>query len=226
MSPDADLLTPLRRYWGYDSFPPAAGAHRAQPARRPRYLRGHAHGRRQVALLPIAGGSSPEQTVVVISPLIALMQDQVAQLAQMGIPAAVLNSSLSRRSEQSQVMRQARAGEYRLLYLSPERLARDDTLDWLQRVPVCIFRHRRGALHFRMGTRVPAGLSPVEPLRGIISRSAHRGVHRQRHAACASRHYRAARTARSGQVHCQLPPAQSALPGARMRTRASRLRCC
>lgn len=78
------------------------------------------------------------QTAIVISPLIALMQDQAAQLAQMGIPAAVLNSSLSN-EQQSLVMRKARDGEYRLLYLSPERLARADTVQWLQRVPVAFF---------------------------------------------------------------------------------------
>src|ERR1017187_5497547 len=78
------------------------------------------------------------QTVIVVSPLIALMQDQVAQLTQMGIPSALLNSSLSA-GEQSQVIRKARAGEYRLLYLSPERLARADTLEWLQGVPISFF---------------------------------------------------------------------------------------
>ncbi len=78
------------------------------------------------------------RTAVVISPLIALMQDQAAQLAQMGIPAAVLNSSLSN-EQQSLVMRKARDGEYRLLYLSPERLARADTIGWLQRVPIAFF---------------------------------------------------------------------------------------
>src|SRR5438270_13127307 len=78
------------------------------------------------------------QTAVVISPLIALMQDQAAQLAQMGIPAAVLNSSLSE-SQQVTAMRKAQAGEYRLLYLSPERLARPDTIGWLQRVPIAFF---------------------------------------------------------------------------------------
>jgi ATP-dependent DNA helicase RecQ len=75
---------------------------------------------------------------VVISPLIALMQDQAAQLAQMGIPAAVLNSTLSS-EEQSRVMREARRGVFRLLYLSPERLQRGDTLEWLQHVPVAFF---------------------------------------------------------------------------------------
>jgi len=66
------------------------------------------------------------------------MQDQAAQLAQMGIPAAVLNSSISN-EQQSQVMRQAREGAYRLLYLSPERLQRADTLGWLQQVPISFF---------------------------------------------------------------------------------------
>src|SRR6478672_11787732 len=78
------------------------------------------------------------QTVVVISPLIALMQDQVAQLADMGIPAALLNSSQSS-DEQRTVMRAAAQGAYRLLYLSPERLARQDTIIWLQRVPLAFF---------------------------------------------------------------------------------------
>jgi ATP-dependent DNA helicase RecQ len=75
---------------------------------------------------------------VVISPLIALMQDQAAQLAQMGIPAAVLNSSVSNQ-DQTRIMRQARDGAFRLLYLSPERLQRADTLGWLQQVPISFF---------------------------------------------------------------------------------------
>src|SRR5580692_396701 len=78
------------------------------------------------------------QTVVVISPLIALMQDQVAQLGDMGIPAAVLNSSQSQ-DDQRKVMKAAMDGAYRLLYLSPERLARQDTIGWLRRVPVAFF---------------------------------------------------------------------------------------
>ena len=78
------------------------------------------------------------RTAVVVSPLIALMQDQAAQLAQMGIPAGVLNSSMPS-EKQSHVMRQASQGELRLLYLSPERLARADTISWLQNVPIAFF---------------------------------------------------------------------------------------
>ncbi len=104
-------------------------------------------GRDTCVVMPTGGGKSlcyqlPAlvlgQTAVVISPLIALMQDQAAQLAQMGIPAAVLNSTLPA-GEQSAVMLNARQGEYRLLYLSPERLSREDTIGWLQAVPIAFF---------------------------------------------------------------------------------------
>ncbi|HTW59056.1 MAG TPA: RecQ family ATP-dependent DNA helicase [Terriglobales bacterium] len=137
MSPEADLLTPLRRYWGYSTFRPL----------QERIVRSLLAGHDTCVVMPTGGGKSlcyqlpaviSERTVVVISPLIALMQDQAAQLAQMGIPAAVLNSTLSN-DQQSRVMRQAREGAYRLLYLSPERLARADTLGWLQQVPIAFF---------------------------------------------------------------------------------------
>jgi len=137
MSPDADLLTPLQTYWGYSSFRPL----------QERIVRSLVAGKDTCVVMPTGGGKSlcyqlpaliSERTAIVISPLIALMQDQAAQLAQMGIPAAVLNSSLAG-DEQSRVMRQAREGAYRLLYLSPERLQRGDTMGWLQQVPIAFF---------------------------------------------------------------------------------------
>ena len=137
MTPDADLLTPLRRYWGYSSFRPL----------QEQIVRSLLAGHDTCVVMPTGGGKSlcyqlpalvSEQTTVVISPLIALMQDQAAQLAQMGIPAAVLNSSVSS-EDQNRVIRQARDGAFRLLYLSPERLQRADTLSWLRQVPISFF---------------------------------------------------------------------------------------
>src|SRR5579871_1089943 len=137
MSQAADLLTPLHRYWGYSSFRPL----------QERIVRSLLAGHDTCVVMPTGGGKSlcyqlpaliSGKTAIVISPLIALMQDQAAQLAQMGIPAAVLNSSLAG-DEQSRVIRQAREGAYRLLYLSPERLQRSDTLAWLQQVPISFF---------------------------------------------------------------------------------------
>ena len=138
MHSDSDLLSSLRRYWGYDSFRPL----------QERIVRSLLDHRDACVVMPTGGGKSlcyqlpaamqPGKTVVVISPLIALMQDQAAQLAQMGIPAALLNSSLTQ-PQQSAVIQAAREGQYRLLYVSPERLAREDTIAWLEKVPVSFF---------------------------------------------------------------------------------------
>jgi len=134
---ESDLLTPLKRYWGYSAFRPL----------QERIVRSLLAGRDTCVVMPTGGGKSlcyqlpaviSGKTAVVISPLIALMQDQAAQLAQMGIPAAVLNSSVSN-DEQTRITRQAREGAYRLLYLAPERLSRGDTLGWLQHVPIAFF---------------------------------------------------------------------------------------
>jgi len=136
--PASELLGALRRYWGYDSFRPM----------QERIVRSLLGGQDACVVMPTGGGKSlcyqlpaallADRTVVVVSPLIALMQDQVAQLGQMGISAALLNSTLTT-SEQAEILRAAIAGRYRLLYLSPERLARADTIEWLQRVPVSFF---------------------------------------------------------------------------------------
>jgi ATP-dependent DNA helicase RecQ len=132
-----DLQAALKRYWGYDSFRPM----------QERIIQSLMAGKDVAVVMPTGGGKSlcyqlPAlvlgKTVIVISPLIALMQDQVAQLADMGIPAAVLNSTQAP-EDQRIVMRAAAQGAFRLLYLSPERLARADTVNWLQTVPVACF---------------------------------------------------------------------------------------
>ena len=132
-----DLHAVLKRYWGYDTFRPM----------QQRIVESLMSGADVAVIMPTGGGKSlcyqlPAvalgRTVVVVSPLIALMQDQVAQLGDMGIPAALLNSSVTP-EEQRQILRDAVAGAYRLLYLSPERLARADTVNWLRRVPLEFF---------------------------------------------------------------------------------------
>ncbi len=132
-----DVHAALKRYWGYDSFRPM----------QERIIGSLMGGHDVAVVMPTGGGKSlcyqlpalvMGRTVVVISPLIALMQDQVAQLADMGIPAALLNSSLPP-DQQRSVMRAAAQGAFRLLYLSPERLARQDTIAWLGSVPLAFF---------------------------------------------------------------------------------------
>ncbi|NOS76250.1 MAG: DNA helicase RecQ, partial [Methyloglobulus sp.] len=75
---------------------------------------------------------------IVISPLIALMQDQVSALLQLGIKAAFLNSSLSF-EEVQQIERRLLNGDLDLLYIAPERLANQRTLDLLDRLSIALF---------------------------------------------------------------------------------------
>jgi ATP-dependent DNA helicase RecQ len=134
----AHFFEALHRYWGYEAFRPG----------QENIVRSIAAGRDACVVMPTGGGKSlcyqlpavldAKRTVVVVSPLIALMQDQVAQLEQMGVPAGFLNSSLSS-EHRSLILRRASEGHYRLLYLSPERIALDGTPAWLGRMPVSFF---------------------------------------------------------------------------------------
>ncbi len=103
-------------------------------------------GQDSLVLMPTGGGKSvcyqvPAQlgngTVLVVSPLIALMQDQVSALQQLGVPAAFLNSSLSR-DQQDDVIARMQAGQLRLLYIAPERLVQPGTRAWLRDVPLAL----------------------------------------------------------------------------------------
>ena len=74
---------------------------------------------------------------IVVSPLIALMQDQVAALQQLGIKAAYLNSSLDLQQQQD-CLRRLHAGEIEILYIAPERLLQPDTLQRLERCQISL----------------------------------------------------------------------------------------
>jgi ATP-dependent DNA helicase RecQ len=100
-----------------------------------------------LVLMPTGGGKSlcyqvpallREGTGVVVSPLIALMHDQVAALTQLGIRAAALNSSLDA-GEARAIERALAAGELDLLYVAPERLTTTRCLDLLQRAEIALF---------------------------------------------------------------------------------------
>ena len=100
-----------------------------------------------LVLMPTGGGKSlcyqlpallRPGTAVVVSPLIALMQDQVAALRQLGVRAAFLNSTLDGR-EANAVERALRAGELDLLYVAPERLTMPRMLELLDEAPLALF---------------------------------------------------------------------------------------
>ncbi len=127
----------LRRVFGHADFRgPQAGI-----------VRHVAGGGDALVLMPTGGGKSlcyqvpallREGTAIVVSPLIALMQDQVEALRQLGVPAAFLNSSLDAATAQ-QVERALLDGELKLLYVAPERLLTGRFLNLLERARISLF---------------------------------------------------------------------------------------
>jgi ATP-dependent DNA helicase RecQ len=127
----------LQRVFGYPHF---RGAQQA-------IIEHVADGGDALVLMPTGGGKSlcyqipallREGTAVVVSPLIALMQDQVAALRQLGVEAEFLNSSLDA-AAQREVERRFAAGALKLLYIAPERLLTERCLDQLARARVSLF---------------------------------------------------------------------------------------
>ena len=127
----------LKRVFGYDAF-------RGQQADIVQHV---AAGGDALVLMPTGGGKSlcyqipallRSGVAVVVSPLIALMQDQVAALHEAGVRAEFLNSTMSWPEAQA-VERRARAGELDLLYLAPERLLTERGLALLDDLPIALF---------------------------------------------------------------------------------------
>ena len=131
------LLALLKKHFGYDAFRPL----------QEEVITHCVQGRDALVLMPTGGGKSLcfqlpalhfERITVVISPLIALMKDQVDALKANGIAAAYLNSSVPA-AEQARTEASAREGKLKLLYLAPERLAVGATRHFLQEIKPSLF---------------------------------------------------------------------------------------
>jgi len=132
-----DLLTPLKRYFGYAAFKP-----HQEPI-----IRDVLAGRDVVALLPTGGGKSlcyqlpalvRTGLTLVVSPLIALMKDQVDALTAAGVMATLLNSTVDPETSRDR-MNALASGYFRLLYVAPERLMQAGFLEQLSTWPVSAF---------------------------------------------------------------------------------------
>ncbi|MBX3414817.1 MAG: DNA helicase RecQ [Pirellulales bacterium] len=132
-----ELLRILEKYWGYDQFRPLQAE----------AMRAVVEGRDSAVVLPTGGGKSlcfqapavqMPGLAVVVSPLISLMTDQVRALADCGVPAACINSTMGP-DEKRRVADEIRAGRLKLLYLSPERLTTERTLDFLAQCQLSFF---------------------------------------------------------------------------------------
>ncbi|MGB3798979.1 MAG: ATP-dependent DNA helicase RecQ [Lewinella sp.] len=126
----------LKQYWGYPNFRPLQGE-----------IIDHVlSGRDTLALLPTGGGKSIcfqvpalalEGVTLVVSPLIALMKDQVRQLRERGIVAEAVYSGM-RNADIDRILDNAVYGNTKLLYLSPERLITDLARERIRRMPVSL----------------------------------------------------------------------------------------
>ncbi len=132
----SDPVTVLNEVYGYPSF-------RGSQAD---IIDAAVAGRDCLVLMPTGGGKSLCYQIpslvrpgvgLVVSPLIALMKDQVAALKQLGIAAAYLNSTLDA-AEQRLVLEQLHQGELKLLYVAPERLLKPGTLDRLSQLEIAL----------------------------------------------------------------------------------------
>jgi len=138
MYPSKDEILPvLKQYWGYTVFRPF----------QEEVIHSILDDKEGLTVLPTGGGKSlcfqlpallREGMAVVISPLISLMKDQVDALKDMGIQAEYLNSSLAPK-EQSEIIGLIAAQKIKLLYISPERLQSEDTINLLSSIPVSFF---------------------------------------------------------------------------------------
>lgn len=135
--PNPAALTVLQEVFGYDSF---RGPQQA-------IIDHVVTGGDALVLMPTGGGKSlcyqipallRDGTAIVVSPLIALMQDQVAALVQNGVRAAYLNSSLDYH-EAVEVENRLRSGELDLLYVAPERLATPRMQALLEQARIALF---------------------------------------------------------------------------------------
>jgi ATP-dependent DNA helicase RecQ len=131
---DPTIAEVLAKWWGFDALRPLQAD----------AIRAAIDGRDSLVVMPTGGGKSlcyqlpplvSETTDVVISPLVALMKDQVDSLDAIGYPAAALHGALTQ-DERSRIRDQLAAGELRLLFVAPERLVNTGLLDQLAQLGV------------------------------------------------------------------------------------------
>ncbi|MBW8686609.1 RecQ family ATP-dependent DNA helicase [Chitinophaga rhizophila] len=131
MTDPADIL---RKYWGYAQFRPLQED----------IIRAIISGKDTLALLPTGGGKSicfqvpalmKPGLCLVVTPLIALMKDQVANLQKRNIPAAAIYAGMYYQDVE-RLLEEARRGKYKFLYVSPERLQSNRFLEYCDGMPV------------------------------------------------------------------------------------------
>ncbi|MDV0446956.1 ATP-dependent RNA helicase DbpA [Methanosarcinaceae archaeon Ag5] len=133
----SEMHTVLEKYFGYTTFRP----------NQEEVIGSIIAGKDVFVLMPTGGGKSicyqipalmMKGTVIVVSPLISLMKDQVDGLLAAGIPTAYLNSTLSE-TESADVKNRLMKGDLKILYMAPERLMMSGTLSMLKKADISLF---------------------------------------------------------------------------------------
>ena len=152
-----ELLSTLKKRFGYDQF---------RPLQR-EIVQDALAGRDLFVLMPTGGGKSlcfqlpalmRNGLTIVVSPLIALMKDQVDALQTSGIPATYLNSTVDREEAKAR-WRGLHRGKYRMLYVAPERLMLDGFLERAINWDIAQFAIDEAHCISEWGPRFPARVS-------------------------------------------------------------------
>jgi len=131
---DTDLINKLKDVFGYNQF----------RGNQEEIINNVLNGKSAFVIMPTGAGKSlcyqlpavmSEGTAIVISPLIALMKNQVDQLVALGVNAQFLNSTLSK-AEITRVKRDTLRGDIKLLYVAPESLTKEENLAFLRKAKI------------------------------------------------------------------------------------------
>lgn len=160
-----NLIDILERYWGFSTFRPSQEA----------IISSVLNGRDTVALLPTGGGKSlcyqlpamvMDGTCLVISPLIALMDDQVSALQEKGIKAMKITGGISYR-DFGVLLDNALYGNYKFLYLSPERLQQEIVRNYIEQMNISLIAVDEAHCISQWGNDFRPAYKNISPIRKL-----------------------------------------------------------
>ena len=171
------MLQTLKKYWNYDNFRPLQAE----------IIQSILDGRDTLALMPTGGGKSlcfqvPTMVMgglcLVITPLIALMKDQVENLKKRDIRAAAIYTGMSY-EQQKTALDNSQWGPYHFLYVSPERLESEEFRERLSRLPICLIAVDEAHCISQWGYDFRPSYLRIAEIREVIRRKGDEAIRRE-----------------------------------------------
>lgn len=171
------MLQTLKKYWNYDNFRPLQAE----------IIQSILDGRDTLALMPTGGGKSlcfqvPTMVMgglcLVITPLIALMKDQVENLKKRDIRAAAIYTGMSY-EQQKTALDNCQWGPYHFLYVSPERLESEEFRERLSRLPICLIAVDEAHCISQWGYDFRPSYLKIAEIREVIRRKGDEAIRRE-----------------------------------------------